>query len=73
MSVEAPNCAVTCVNGCILGDQCPHLVYLAAARQYIETTSWEQMMETAEDYTQGKLPLPSDLERFLGSVNSAPE
>jgi len=64
-----PNCAVDCVNGCILGEQCPHLVHLAEARKYIEETSWEQILRTAETYTQGQeppnLPEPSELLKFI--------
>ncbi|WP_218082439.1 hypothetical protein [Anthocerotibacter panamensis] len=52
----APNCAETCVQGCILGDDCPHLVHLEAARKYITETPWEQMMRTAETYTAPSNP-----------------
>ncbi|WP_287130094.1 hypothetical protein [Candidatus Cyanaurora vandensis] len=50
-TTDGTNCAVTCVNGCVLGDACPHLANLATARQYIAETPWNQIMETADAYT----------------------
>ncbi|MDX1978541.1 MAG: hypothetical protein SFT94_12785 [Pseudanabaenaceae cyanobacterium bins.68] len=43
------NCKEACVNGCILGDRCPNLKYLAEARKFIETTSMDQMLQIAAD------------------------
>jgi len=48
--VTAASCAVTCVNGCILGDACPHLVYLEVARKYIAETPWEEIVNAADSY-----------------------
>ncbi|AFY66800.1 hypothetical protein [Geitlerinema sp. PCC 7407] len=42
------NCAETCVNGCILGDKCPHLEYAQAARKFLEETSVDRMIEISE-------------------------
>ena len=43
------NCAEACVNGCVLGDQCPNLEYKAKAAKFISETSLEQMLEMAEN------------------------
>lgn len=48
--VTAASCAVTCVNGCILGDACPHLVHLETARKYIAETPWEEIVSVADTY-----------------------
>ncbi len=47
------NCAEVCVNGCVLGDKCPHLEAAQAAREYIKNTDWETILETAAVYTSG--------------------
>ena len=33
------DCAVACVNGCILGDKCPKREYAEATSNFIENTS----------------------------------
>jgi hypothetical protein len=43
------NCAVDCVNGCVLGDKCPNLEFREAAAQFIEDTSLDKMLEIAEE------------------------
>ena len=43
------NCAEACVNGCVLGDQCPNLEYKAQATKFIEETSLDKMLEMAEE------------------------
>jgi hypothetical protein len=50
------NCAEACVNGCVLGDKCPHLEAAQAARDYISSTDWDTIMETAAAYTSGGNP-----------------
>jgi hypothetical protein len=50
------NCAEACVNGCVLGDKCPHLEAAQAARDYISSTDWDTIMETASAYTSGGEP-----------------
>lgn len=42
------NCAIDCVNGCVLGEQCPNREYAAAAAKFISNTSLDQMLEIAE-------------------------
>ena len=41
------NCEVECVNGCILGAECPNLEFKAQASKFIEETSLEKMLEMA--------------------------
>ncbi len=41
------DCAIACVNGCILGDQCPSKDEQAKAAAFIETTSLDKMLELA--------------------------
>lgn len=43
------DCATACVNGCVLGDQCPHREAAKAAVNYIMNTDWETLMQKAED------------------------
>ena len=33
------NCEVDCVNGCVLGDECPNKEYQEEASQFINETS----------------------------------
>ncbi|MCS6781988.1 MAG: hypothetical protein RMI89_07475 [Gloeomargarita sp. SKYBB_i_bin120] len=42
------NCAEACVNGCVLGEACPHREYLAAALRYVAETSLDRMVEVAQ-------------------------
>lgn len=43
------DCATACVNGCVLGDQCPHRDAAKEAVNYIMNTDWETLMQKAED------------------------
>lgn len=52
------NCAVDCVNGCILGDRCPNKEYAEEASQFIEETSLDKMIEMAEIARMKKLTQP---------------
>lgn len=52
------NCAVECVDGCILGEECPHREYAANASTFIEETSLDQMIEIAEIARRKKLTEP---------------
>jgi hypothetical protein len=54
------NCAEACVNGCILGEQCPHRVYAAAASKFIEQTSMDRMLEIAEESVRKKFSPPPE-------------
>lgn len=42
------NCAEVCVNGCVLGDECPNLEYKAQAMKFVNETSLDKMLEMAE-------------------------
>jgi hypothetical protein len=45
--MNAINCAEMCANGCILGDQCPHLEYLKTAQKFIAEKSIDQLLQIA--------------------------
>ncbi|GAB4218496.1 MAG: hypothetical protein OHK0012_27840 [Synechococcales cyanobacterium] len=48
MDAATINCAVDCVNGCRLGEECPHLQAARQAIDYINATDWDTLMETAD-------------------------
>ena len=52
------NCAVDCVNGCVLGDKCPNLEFKEAAAQFIEDTSLDKMLEIAEERLRRRMMEP---------------
>ncbi len=52
------NCAVECVDGCILGDRCPNQEYVEEASQFINETSLDKMLEIAEIARRKKLTEP---------------
>jgi hypothetical protein len=52
------NCAVDCVNGCVLGDKCPNLEFREAAAQFIEDTSLDKMLEIAEERLRRRVTEP---------------
>ena len=52
------NCAEACVNGCILGDKCPHKEYAAKASTFINETSLDKMYEIAEEARRKKMMEP---------------
>jgi hypothetical protein len=49
VSERTIDCNVECVNGCILGDDCPHRSYQKAASEFIQSKSVDQMLEIAEE------------------------
>ena len=53
------NCAVDCLNGCILGDKCPNQAHAAEAAKFIAETSLEKMLEMAEAARLKKLAQPT--------------
>lgn len=53
------NCAVDCVNGCILGDKCPNQEHAAEASKFIAETSLDKMLEMAEAARLKKLTQPT--------------
>jgi hypothetical protein len=52
------NCAEACVNGCILGDKCPHREHVAAVSKFINDTSLDQMLNIADEAFRKKLTQP---------------
>jgi len=42
------NCQEECTNGCVLGDKCPHLEYLAKARKFLAETSIDKLIEISD-------------------------
>jgi hypothetical protein len=54
VETQPVNCLEACVNGCILGDDCPHRVHLAAASKFIENTSMDEMLAIAEERIRKK-------------------
>ncbi len=55
MNSNDVNCAVDCVDGCVLGDRCPHQEYQQETAKFIEDTSLEKMLEMAEIARMKKL------------------
>lgn len=49
MSEKTVDCAVECINGCILGDDCPHQEYKNAATQFISDKSIDDLIKIADD------------------------
>ena len=58
MNSPQVNCAVDCVNGCILGDRCPNKEYQQEATKFINDTSLDKMLEMAEIARRRKLSEP---------------
>lgn len=52
------NCAVDCVNGCVLGDECPNREYAAEASKFINDTSLDRMLDIAEEALRQKRMAP---------------
>jgi len=58
VEAKTVNCAVDCVNGCVLGDQCPNKEYASAASKFINDTSLDKMHEIAEAALRKKMMQP---------------
>jgi hypothetical protein len=54
MMENTVDCAVACVNGCVLGDKCPKREYAAATSSFIENTSLDKILEMAEEAVKKK-------------------
>ncbi|MGB3404026.1 MAG: hypothetical protein WBA77_15180 [Microcoleaceae cyanobacterium] len=52
------NCAEACVNGCVLGEQCPHREYADKTQDFISNTSLDSMLEMAEEAVRKKRMAP---------------
>ncbi|MBD2104549.1 hypothetical protein [Leptolyngbya sp. FACHB-261] len=48
------NCAEACVNGCILGEKCPHREHVAAASKFLQETSMDEILEIAQKSVEKK-------------------
>lgn len=49
------NCEVDCVNGCVLGDDCPNEEYRQKASQFINNTSLDDMLALADEAVRKKM------------------
>jgi hypothetical protein len=58
MEQKQVNCQVDCVNGCILGENCPNTEYREATLKFIEDTPLDQMLEIAEAARMKKMMEP---------------
>ncbi len=58
MNPDNVNCAVDCVDGCVLGDRCPNKEYQQEASEFINKTSLDKMLEMAEIARMKKLSEP---------------
>jgi len=52
------NCAVACVNGCVLGDRCPHRAYAQEASKFMAETPLDAMLDIAEAARIKKMSAP---------------
>jgi hypothetical protein len=52
------DCKVQCVNGCVLGDECPNVEFREATSKFIEDTPLDKMLEMAEMARMKKLSEP---------------
>jgi hypothetical protein len=52
------NCAVDCVDGCVLGEQCPKNEYREQASKFIQETSLDDMLAIAEEAVRKKMMQP---------------
>ncbi|AFZ16992.1 hypothetical protein [Allocoleopsis franciscana] len=52
------NCAEACINGCVLGDQCPNKEFATEASKFIQETSLDRMLEMAEEARRKKMTQP---------------
>jgi len=58
MTAQNIDCATACINGCVLGDQCPNLEYKEQASNFIENTSLDDMLSMAEEAARKKMMEP---------------
>lgn len=52
------DCSTACVNGCVLGEQCPNLEYKTQASEFIESTSLDDMLAIADEAIRKKMTAP---------------
>ena len=58
MEPDQVNCAVDCVNGCVLGDDCPNLQYKDQAATFIQEKSLDEMLAIADEAVKKKMAQP---------------
>lgn len=58
MPEQTINCAEACVNGCVLGDQCPNLEYKEQTSKFIQNTSLDDMLAIADEAVRKKMMAP---------------
>ena len=58
MEQQTVNCAIDCVNGCILGEKCPNKEHAQQASRFINDTSLDTLLEMAEEARRKKLLEP---------------
>ncbi|WP_338430807.1 hypothetical protein [Synechococcus elongatus] len=61
------NCAVDCVEGCVLGEQCPGRPFQQEAERFIRETPLDQMLDIAAEAVRRR-----QLERLTGG-SSGPQ
>lgn len=49
------DCKTACVNGCVLGDECPNQEYRDQASKFIQETSLDDMLSIAEEAVRKKM------------------
>lgn len=52
------DCKTACINGCVLGDNCPNKEYQANASSFIQNTSLDDLHEIAEIARRKKMEAP---------------
>ncbi|MDG2990296.1 hypothetical protein L3556_05000 [Candidatus Synechococcus calcipolaris G9] len=58
------NCDEACVNGCILGEKCPHRAYLADVSKFINDTPMDKIIAIAEESVQKRFIQSLERERM---------
>lgn len=54
MSAQQVDCETACVNGCVLGDDCPNREFASQTTTFIEKTSLDDMLQMAEEAVRKK-------------------
>ncbi|HEY9825396.1 MAG TPA: hypothetical protein V6D19_08115 [Stenomitos sp.] len=70
MEQQTVNCAEACVNGCILGDACPHREHVAAASSFIQNKSMDEILAIAEESVRKKIT--ENTQRYLPDLPTWP-
>ena len=54
MNAPEVDCATACVDGCVLGENCPNREFATQAANFIEKTSLDDMLAIAEEAVRKK-------------------